>query len=93
MGVARSHRFFLPPRAWALVACALTLTACASSGAIYDNYCTVQGVDTIIPVDVYISGCPPRPEAVLDALIKIQDKIAGETVSKDRHNDFKGILG
>lgn len=49
--------------------------ACASSGGFYDNYSTVAGVDKLIPVDMYIPGCPPRPESVLDALIKIQRDI------------------
>ena len=49
--------------------------ACASSGGFYDNYTTVAGIDKIIPVDMYIPGCPPRPETVIDALMTLQRDI------------------
>ena len=49
--------------------------ACASSGGFYQNYSVVQGIDRVIPVDTYIAGCPPRPEAVLDAVIELQNLI------------------
>lgn len=74
--------------------------ACASSGGFYDNYTTVAGIDKIIPVDMYIPGCPPRPETVLDALIHLQaniqrskQQLVSEHGGKQPHPELPKLLG
>lgn len=62
----------------------ISMGACASCGGIFNNYAIIQGVDKVVPVDVYIPGCPPRPEGLLDAVIKLQKKIAATPVASLR---------
>jgi NADH-quinone oxidoreductase subunit B len=53
---------------------------CASCGGVFNNYAIVQGVDEIVPVDVYVAGCPPRPEALIDGIMALHEKVRGETI-------------
>jgi NADH-quinone oxidoreductase subunit B len=63
----------------------MSFGACTSSGGPYNNYAVVQGIDTIIPVDIYVPGCPPHPEAVIDGLLKLQERVQHERPGAPYH--------
>ncbi len=69
----------------------ISMGACASTGGIFDTYAMVQGIDTVVPVDVYVPGCPPRPEGLLYGILMLQKKVRGETLVDSAIREEEGL--
>lgn len=70
----------------------IAVGACASSGGIFDTYSVLQGIDRVIPVDVYVPGCPPRPEQIIDGVMRIQDLVKNESLRRRNEPEYKQLL-
>jgi NADH-quinone oxidoreductase subunit B len=70
----------------------MAVGACASSGGIFDTYSVLQGIDQVVPVDVYVPGCPPRPEAIIDGVLRIQDLVHNESLRRRNASQYKALL-
>lgn len=70
----------------------IAVGACASSGGIFDTYSVLQGIDKVIPVDVYVPGCPPRPEQIIDSVMKIQELVKNESLRRRQSEEYRHLL-
>jgi NADH-quinone oxidoreductase subunit B len=70
----------------------MAVGACASSGGIFDTYSVLQGIDRVIPVDVYVPGCPPRPEQIIEGIIKIQELVKNESLRRRNSPEYSELL-
>ena len=70
----------------------IAVGACASTGGVFDTYSVLQGIDKVIPVDVYVPGCPPRPEQILDGILELQKIVKNESVRRRSSDEYKDLL-